>query len=179
MPIISNCFFLSNVRFNFRFLFNGKFQRSKNVNVFHWFQIKIILQVCNNIPDPARTFFLCAVFYVNQVCDHQASLILGFLTMFTIKLMVGQQCVLIVGVGGTALKYCTDWRIFGRHFTIVYLPGNIHKVTCAVKRRSHQDEPEYYLKLSYRRDSDVVSLTIDILLPRGFVVIEWCILAMF
>ena len=34
----------------------------------------------------------------------QASLILGFPTMFTIKLMVGQQRVLIVVLGGNSLK---------------------------------------------------------------------------
>ena len=60
------------------------------------------------------------------------------------------------------------------------LPGNTNKATYAAKRRSHRDEPEYYLELADGRDSDVVRLTIHILLPRGFVVIERCIImAMF
>ena len=56
------------------------------------------------------------------------------------------------------------------------LPGNIDKATCAAKRRSHRDEPEYYLELADGHDSDVVRLTIHILIPRGFVFIERCIL---
>ena len=32
--------------------------------------MKIILQICNKISHPAGTFFLCAVFYVNQIFNH-------------------------------------------------------------------------------------------------------------
>ena len=52
-------------------------------------------------------------------------------------------------------------------------------MACATKQRSHQDEPEYYIELADGHDSEVVRLTIDILLPRGFIVIERCIMEMF
>ena len=32
--------------------------------------MKSILQICNKISHPAGTFFLCAVFYVNQIFNH-------------------------------------------------------------------------------------------------------------
>ena len=78
--------------------------------------------------------------------------------------------------GVACTKYLTEASQVAR---FADLPGNINKATCAAKQRSHQDESEYYLELAYRRDIDVVRLTIDILLPRVFFVVERCIMAIF
>ena len=71
MPIISNCFFeFLNSWFHYRIFPDRRFQWSKNVNVFYWFQMKSILQICTKISHPTGNFFLCAVFYVNHMFDH-------------------------------------------------------------------------------------------------------------
>ena len=71
MPIILNIYLnFSNGRFHYQILSNWRFQWSKNVNVFYWFRMKIILQICNKISHTTGTFFLCAVLYVNHMLDH-------------------------------------------------------------------------------------------------------------
>ena len=42
--------------------------------------MKSILQIYNKISDLARTFFLCAVFYVNKMCDHSLFLASKYVT---------------------------------------------------------------------------------------------------
>ena len=70
MPIIFKSFLdFSKEWFNYQIFQTGNFSGQKSQCILY-VSHKSILQICNKISYPAGTFFLCAVFYVNHMCDH-------------------------------------------------------------------------------------------------------------